>query len=81
MERLGDEVAELVAQAKRANVTICAVNPRGLSGPPRIDPNLNDATWQQYWTTTRNSLHVIAEQTGGFVIQENLQNGLRRIVE
>jgi hypothetical protein len=46
-----------------------------------LHPNLNDAAWQKYWTTTRNSLQVIAEQTGGFVIQENLEDGLKRIVE
>ncbi len=81
LERLRNEVAELVAQAKRANVTIYGVDPRGLSGPPTIDPNLDDAAWQRYWTTTRNSLQVMAEQTGGFVIQENLENGLKRMVE
>jgi hypothetical protein len=29
--------------------------------------------------TTRNTLRVIAEQTGGFVIEDDLESGLKRI--
>jgi VWFA-related protein len=100
LDRLRDEVTELTSQAKRANVTIYGIDPRGLSGPPVVDPKnvtiyeidprgvsrppvvlpkIDDAAWQKYWTTTRNSLQVIAEQTGGFVIQDELESGLKRI--
>jgi hypothetical protein len=80
LERLRAEVAELARQATRANVTIFAIDPRALSGPPTIDPNLRDAAWQQYLTTTRNSLHMIAEPTGGRVIQDDLDGNLRQIL-
>ena len=81
LERLRAEVAELMDQAKRANVTIYGIDPRALSGPPTVDPKVDDAAWQNYWTTTRNSLQVIAEQTGGFVVQDYLENGLNRIAD
>ena len=80
LDRLRDEVTELTAQAKRANVTIYGIDPRGLSGPPVADQKMDDAAWRKYWTTTRNSLQVIAEQTGGFVIDDDLESGLKRIV-
>jgi hypothetical protein len=80
LERLRAEVAELTRQAKRSNVTILAIDPRALSGPPTIDPNLRDAAWQQYLTTTRSSLHVIAEPTGGRVILEDLDGNLKQIL-
>lgn len=80
LERLRAEGAELARQATRASVTIFGIDPRGLSGPPTIEPNMNVAVWRQYWTTTRNSLQVIAEQTGGRVIQDDLDANLKRIV-
>jgi hypothetical protein len=51
-----------------------------LSGPPTVDPNVDDVVWQRYWTTTRHSLEVIAEEGGGFVIQDDLDGGLNRIL-
>jgi len=80
LQHLRDEVAELCAQATRANTPIYAIDPRALSGPLRIDPKLDDAAWQRYWTTTRNSLRVISEQAGGFVVEDELESGLQRIV-
>ena len=80
LERLRADVAELARQATRSNVTIFGIDPRALSGPPTIEPNLNDATWQQYWTTTRNSPQVISEQTGGHVTQDDLDWNLTRIL-
>jgi hypothetical protein len=81
VERLREEVAELVRQARRANVTIYAIDPRALSGEPTVDPNLDDVAWQRYWVTTRNSLWVIAEETGGFALhdQPGFLEGLGRI--
>jgi hypothetical protein len=79
LERLRAEVAELARQATRSNITIFGIDPRALSGPPTTDPNLRDAAWQQYWTTTTKSLHVIAEPSGGRVIQDDLDGNLKRI--
>ena len=80
IERLRDEVAELTSQAKRSHVSIYGIDPRALSRPPEIDPKVDAVTWQRYWTTTRRSLEVIAEETGGFVIQDNLEEGLNHIL-
>jgi hypothetical protein len=80
VEHLRDEVAELTSQAKRSRVSIYGIDPRALSRPPEIDPRVDAVTWQRYWTTTRRSLEVIAEETGGFVIQDDLEGGLSRIL-
>jgi len=81
VEQLREEVAELARQAKRANVTIYGIDPRAPSGPPVVDPNVDDVAWQRYWATTRNSLQVIAEETGGFALQDQtgFLEGLARI--
>ena len=47
---------------------------------PSVQPNVSDAVWQQYWTTTRRSLQVLSEQTGGRLIQDDLDGNLKRIV-
>jgi hypothetical protein len=60
-------------------VTIFGVDPRALSGPPTIDPNLRDAAWRQYWATTTKSVQLIAEPTGGRAIQDDLDGNLTRI--
>lgn len=79
--RLREEAAELVRQARRANTTIYAINPRALAGSPTVDPKVEAAAWQRYWTTTRTSLQVIAGTTGGFALQDEtgFQDGLVRI--
>jgi len=79
LDRLRSEVAELARQARRSNVTIFGIDPRALSGSRAIDPNIRDAAWQQYWTTTTKSLQVIAEPTGGRVIQDDLDGNLKRL--
>ena len=40
---------------------------------------MNDAAWQETWTTTRKSLEVISEQTGGHVIQDDVDENLKQI--
>jgi VWFA-related protein len=79
LERLRAEVAELTRQAARSNVTIFGIDPRALSGPPTIEPSMKDAAWQEYWTTTRKSLQVISEETGGHVIQDDVDENLKQI--
>ena len=79
LEDVRDEVAELCAEASRAKLPIYAIDPRDITGPRTADPKLDEATWQNYLTTTRNSLRVIAEQTGGFLVDDELESGLVRI--
>lgn len=81
VEHLRGDVAELARQARRASVTIYSIDPRALSGSPSVDPDVDDVAWQRYWATTRNSLQVIAEETGGFALQDQtgFLDGLARI--
>jgi hypothetical protein len=79
-ERLRAEVAELTYQATRANVTIYAINFGAMREHPTRDSGVQDpAVWDKYRATTRRSLEVISEETGGFVIQDDLEGGLKRI--
>jgi len=78
--QIRDQAAELTRQAKRAKAAIFAIDPRALSGPAPVDPNVDPAAWQQFWTTTRNSLQVLSEQSAGFVVQDDLADGLTRIL-
>jgi hypothetical protein len=79
--RVRDQLAELPRQASRANVTIFAIDPSGLAGVPRMDPSVDRAALQIYQTTTRNSLRVMSEQTGGFALvdEQNPVVALQRI--
>jgi hypothetical protein len=76
-ERLRAEVAELTHQATRANVTIHAINFGAMREHP--DPRVDPAIWETYRATTRRSLEVISEETGGFAIQDDLEGGLKRL--
>ena len=75
--RLRAEVAELTHQATGANVTIYAINVGAIREKP--DPRVDPAIWETYRATTRRSLEVISEETGGFAIQEDLEDGLKRL--
>jgi len=79
--RLRDQLSELTRTASRAQVTIFAIDPRGLEGVPMPDPNMESVAWQSYWTTTRNSPRVMSEQTGGFALldAQNLVETLKRV--
>ena len=79
-ERLQAEVAELTHQASRANVTIYAIDVGAMREHPTRDARVQDpAVWDKYRATTRRSLEVISEETGGFAIQDDLEGGLKRI--
>jgi VWFA-related protein len=77
-ERLRAEVAELTHQATRANVTIYAINFGAMREHPESRAQ-DPAAWNKYRATTRRSLEVISEETGGFAIQDDLEAGLKRI--
>ena len=75
--RLRAEVAELTHQATGANVTIYAINVGAIREKP--DPRVDPAIWETYRATTRRSLEVISEESGGFAIQDDLEGGLKRL--
>jgi VWFA-related protein len=79
--RLRDQLSELTRMASRASVTIFAIDPRGLARAPAPDPAVDGVVWQNYWTTTRNSLRAMSERTGGFALldDQDLIEALKRI--
>lgn len=78
---LASEISELTREANRANATIYTIDPRGLVGGPDLDQKVDMMDYQNYVTTSQNSLRVIAEQTGGFptVNQNDFVKALKRI--
>ena len=79
---LVQELAELTRQAKRANVIIYTLDPRGLTAGPDMDQqDVQTAEYQDYVRVTQDTLRVIAEQTGGFAVvnQNDFGKALKRI--
>ena len=78
---LASEISELAREANRANASIYTIDPRGLVGMPDLDEQVDMMDYQNYVTTTQNSLRVIAEQTGGFatINQNDFTKALKRI--
>jgi VWFA-related protein len=78
---LASEIAELTREANRANTTIYTIDPRGLVGMPDLDEKVDMMDFQNYVTTSQNSLRVLAEQTGGFatINQNDFTKSLKRI--
>jgi VWFA-related protein len=62
------QLAELIRNANRANVTFYTLDPRGLVGQQDIGTSLTYEEWHDHLLETTSSLKVIAEQTGGFCI-------------
>lgn len=79
---LVQELAELTRQAKRANVIMYTIDPRGLTAGPGMDQQDVLATeYNDYVRDTQDTLRVIAEQTGGFAVvnQNDFDKALKRI--
>ena len=78
---LASEISELTREANRANTTIYTIDPRGLVGMPDLDEKVEMMDFQNYVTTSQNSLRVLAEQTGGFatINQNDFMKALKRI--
>jgi VWFA-related protein len=78
---LASEISELTREANRANATIYTIDPRGLVGMPDLDEKVDMMDYQNYVTTSQNSLRVISEQTGGFatINQNDFTKALKRI--
>lgn len=64
-------VNELTRLAERSGVRIYAIDPRGLGGALTPDPNLHPVLWDTYLSTTRNSLRMLSEPTGGFALVDD----------
>ena len=63
------ELSELTRQAKRSNVIIYTLDPRGLTAGPDLDEtDVLTSEYQDYVRDTQDTLRVIAEETGGKAI-------------
>ncbi len=78
---LAAQLSELTREANRANATIYTIDPRGLVGMPDLDEKVDMVEWQDYVTTSQNSLRVIADLTGGIAVvnQNDFNKALKRI--
>ena len=76
-----EQLSELIALARRSNVTVFAIDPRRLGGSSTVEPGDDSVWWQNHWATTRNSLRALSERTGGFAVleEQDLADGLKRI--
>ena len=77
-----EQLSELIALARRSNVTVFAIDPRRLLGSSTVESGDDSVWWQNYWATTRNSLRALSERTGGFAVLEEQDldaDGLKRI--
>jgi len=78
---LASELSELTRAANRANTTMYTIDPRGLTGGPDLDQQVDTVEWQNHVRQTQDSLRVIAEQTGGIAVvnQNDFVKALKRI--
>jgi len=76
-----DDLFKLMAEARRSNIKVFAIDTRRLPNSAQPDSSTDIVWWQNYWATTRNSLRVMSERTGGFATleEQDLSEGLRRI--
>ena len=78
-----NQLREVYAMANRNNVSIYAVDPRGLPvGEFEIDTNIGVETDRQYLNATMDTLRTLAEQTDGRAIvnRNDLAIGMNQIV-
>ena len=74
-------VAEFASAAQRANVTVFAMNARGLPSAPALPVQGDAARWASYRAAMLNSLRAISEPTGGFAVldEADFADALQRI--
>jgi hypothetical protein len=74
-------VAGFASAARRANVTVFAMNARGLSSAPELPVQGDPALWASYRAAMLNSLRAISEPTGGFAVldEPGFADALQRI--
>ena len=65
---LAMEISELTKAANRANASFYTVDPRGLVAGPDIDYQGPTQAFNNFLSTTQNSLRALAELTGGMAV-------------
>jgi VWFA-related protein len=78
---LASDMSELIRAANRANTTIFAIDPRGLTAGPDINERVSITEYHDHIRTQTSSLQAIADNTGGFCICQtnDFEKGLDRI--
>ena len=81
MASVRDAFVRLMAEARRSDLKVFAIDTRRLGNAARPDETTDSMWWQNYWATSRKSLRAISERTGGFAIleEQDLVEGLKRI--
>lgn len=76
-------VRAFARRARENNITIFPIDARGFGSLIEPDPRLDADTLLRYTTALRRSLTVMAEETGGFVIERPNEpaSGLKHIAE
>ena len=59
---------ELALSANRANVSIYAIDPRGLAGVVDAGQYIDQSEWRTYLQKTQSTLRFMSEETGGFAV-------------
>ena len=75
------QVAGFASAAQRANVTVFAMNARGLPSSPALPVQGDAALWDSYRAALLKSLRAISEPTGGFAVLDaaDFADALQRI--
>jgi hypothetical protein len=66
---LEDRVKTVALRAREHNITIFAIDARGLDPNPLLDERVDPVLWERYTISTRRSLSLLTGETGGFVIE------------
>jgi hypothetical protein len=66
---VADRIARLTVRARERGVTIFAIDSRGFGTILEPDPVVDAVERERYRTSTRRSLSLLTEDTGGFVIE------------
>jgi len=65
-----DRSPSLTRAGGRNRMPVFALDPRLLPGAIVDRAGVDGASWNGYWTTTRNSLRALSEPSGGFALEE-----------
>jgi hypothetical protein len=67
---LAARVGAFAQRAREDNIPIFAIDARGFSSAAPLDPPVDASAWLRYTTAARRSLAMMADETGGFVIED-----------
>jgi hypothetical protein len=65
-----DRSPSLTRVGGHARMPVFALDPRLLPGAIVDMAGVDAASWNAYWTATRNSLRALSEPAGGFALEE-----------